>query len=448
MADTNAKQASPGAGSPHGTNDNDALIPGEHLRQEMVRLGFDQGALAQQVEVSRQTVNNIINGRQNISRAMAAKLGRLMGRSSDYWLAARFPVAGTVNTATTAETARPAAGNIAATQGTHGGAAILVDHQIARAVKEGVFVIDPFVEDNVRSASVDLTLDDFIIKADGTKVDISDLDSFPLKAGEMVTVNTRENIELPIDYIGRVGAMTEYARYGIFLAHGFQVDPGFRGHLQFSLFNAGTGEFKLSAGRRIISLEICPLNAVPQSAYSGDEAPIDARRDEIQHYFRIKDATSICAQPIFDYLKSRVKIDDLQDRRCATLDELEIEMTSVDADIAVDGVIRGALDALRTRIKAAPSSHSDNIVNFFMKMARHIYLGGDEVRAALSVFSVETVGSGDSVLVSRCGSSNILAIPPQDAEITLQYFADQLRIEAPIMILLMTGLVNYADIDD
>ena len=448
MADTNAKQASPGAGSPRGTNDNDALIPGEHLRQEMVRLGFDQGALAQQVDVSRQTVNNIINGRQNISRAMAAKLGRLMGRSSDYWLAARFPVAGATDPNTAPINTRAAVGHNSTTQATHGGAAILVDHQIARAVKEGVFVIDPFVEDNVRSASVDLTLDDFIIKADGTKIDISDLDSFPLKAGEMVTVNTRENIELPIDYIGRVGAMTEYARYGIFLAHGFQVDPGFRGHLQFSLFNAGTGEFKLSAGRRIISLEICPLNAVPQSAYSGAEAPIDAKRDEIQHYFRIKDATSICAQPIFDYLKSRVKIDDLQDRKCATLDELEIEMTSVDAEIAIDGVIRGALDALRTRMKSAPSSHSDNIVNFFIKMARHIYLGGDEVRAALSVFSVETVGSGDSVLVSRRGSSNILAIPPQDAEITLQYFADQLRIDAPIMILLMTGLVNYADIDD
>lgn len=448
MADTNVKHTSQGVGNPRGTNDNDALIPGEHLRQEMVRLGFDQGALAQQVEVSRQTVNNIINGRQNISRAMAAKLGRLMGRSSDYWLAARFPVAGAAKTATATDAIRPAAEQAPSTQGTQIGTAILVDHQIMRAVKDGVFVIDPFVEDNVRSASVDLTLDDFIIKADGTKVDISDLDSFPLAAGEMVTVNTRENIELPIDYIGRVGAMTEYARYGIFLAHGFQVDPGFRGHLQFSLFNAGTGDFKLSAGRRIISLEICPLNAVPQSAYSGAEAPIDARRDEIQHYFRIKDATTISAQPIFDYLKSRVKIDNLLDRKCATLDELEIEMTSVDGEIAVDSVIRGALDALRTRVKAAPSSHSDNILKFFEKMARHIYLSGDEVRAALSVFRVETVGSGDSVLVSRHGSSNILAIPPQDAEITLQYFADQLRIEASIMILLMTGLVNYADIDD
>ena len=442
MADTRETAQSRNA---EATESSDAgfLDPGEHLRHEMTRLGFDQGALAQEVGVSRQTVNNIINGRQNISRAMAAKLGRLMGRSSDYWLAARFPISGAPATGRAAPAATEAGRGTPAP--VHGSASILVDHQITSAVHQGIFVIDPFVEANVRSASIDLTLDDFVVTADGESVDISDSD-YVLRAGASVTVNTRENIEFPVDYMGRVGAMTEYARYGIIVAHGFQVDPGFRGHLQFSLFNAGAGDFKLAAGRRIISLEICPLGAVPQSAYSGADAPIDERREEIQRYFRIKDAASICAQPIFDHLKSLITIDNRQARKCARLDDLEIEMSSADEAVAIDGVVRGALDALRTRLQISTTGNGDTIINFFAKQARQIYLTGDEVRAALSVFKVETVGSGDSVFVSRQGADRMLAIPPQDAEISLQHFADQLDIDTPTMVLLMTGLMGYGEL--
>ena len=71
----------------------DTLAPGEHLRAEIERLGLDQIAVSQATGVSRQTINNIVNGRQPISRAMAGKLGRLTGRSSDYWLRAEFPAA-------------------------------------------------------------------------------------------------------------------------------------------------------------------------------------------------------------------------------------------------------------------------------------------------------------------------------------------------------------------
>ena len=66
------------------------LTPGQHLRAEIERLGLDQVAMCKAVGVSRQTVNNIVNDRQPISRAMAGKLGRITGRSSDYWLRVVF----------------------------------------------------------------------------------------------------------------------------------------------------------------------------------------------------------------------------------------------------------------------------------------------------------------------------------------------------------------------
>lgn len=64
--------------------------PGEHLRAELLHMGMDQATLSVRLDVSRQTVNNIINGRQEISRSIARKLGALTGHSEDYWLRSSF----------------------------------------------------------------------------------------------------------------------------------------------------------------------------------------------------------------------------------------------------------------------------------------------------------------------------------------------------------------------
>lgn len=89
---------------------------GEHLRAEIQRHGMDQVEVSKATGVSRQTINNIINGRQAISRAMAGRLGRLLGNSSDYWLRRSFP-----GNAFTSRDERPHT------------AGILVNHQIVHA---------------------------------------------------------------------------------------------------------------------------------------------------------------------------------------------------------------------------------------------------------------------------------------------------------------------------
>ncbi len=226
------------------------LKPGEHLRAEIERLGLDQIAVSKATGVSRQSINNIVNGRQAISRAMASRLGRLTGHSSDYWLRASFPRK-KQKRASARDELRPL------------GVGVLVNHQIVRAVKEGIIGIDPFDEANVRLASLDLTLDDFVITADGDKVDISRGARFLLKGGRAVNVCTKERLEFPNDYIGRVGARASLAKLGIVTSHGFQIDPGYKGNLQFCLFNAGARDVELRGGDPVISIEIMPLSATP-----------------------------------------------------------------------------------------------------------------------------------------------------------------------------------------
>src|SRR3569833_2389630 len=82
------------AAASRGKKDTDSttgrVLPGAHLRAVLMRLGLDQVAVSKATGVSRQSINNIVNGRQPISRAMAGKLGRLTGHGSDYWLSAPF----------------------------------------------------------------------------------------------------------------------------------------------------------------------------------------------------------------------------------------------------------------------------------------------------------------------------------------------------------------------
>ena len=207
------------------------LTPGAHLRAEIERLGLDQVAVSKATGVSRQSVNNIVNGRQAISRAMAGKLGRLTGRSSDYWLSAFF--AGT--------------GEAQPRETFYGG--VLVNHQIIRAVKDGVIGIAPFDASHVRTAAIDLTL--------GKEL--------TLAPGATVTARTKERVEFPLDYLGRIGIASRLAGDGILASHAFQLEPGFKGEIDISLFNTGKRLLRLRAGQPLVSLEVFHLGATPDA---------------------------------------------------------------------------------------------------------------------------------------------------------------------------------------
>lgn len=216
--------------------------PGAHLRAVLRRLGLDQVAVSKATGVSRQSVNNIINGRQPISRAMAGKLGRLTGHSSDYWLSEWFGKA------------RP--------PGRGSAAAPLVNHEIARAVQKGVIAIEPFVTGRLRTASIDLTLGDEIVVG-GDKVDLAHKGHLSLKPGCALRATTAEIIELPFDYLGRFGAIARLTDGCVILSGDLHVEPGFKGPVRFVLFNAGHAAFPLRLGETIGTLEVISLSAEP-----------------------------------------------------------------------------------------------------------------------------------------------------------------------------------------
>lgn len=67
--------------------------PGEMLREDfMPDYKLTVTSIAQMIGVSRQTINELINGDRAVSSAMALKLSRLFGNTPEFWLNAQFAV--------------------------------------------------------------------------------------------------------------------------------------------------------------------------------------------------------------------------------------------------------------------------------------------------------------------------------------------------------------------
>ncbi|MCW5692227.1 MAG: helix-turn-helix domain-containing protein [Pseudolabrys sp.] len=224
--------------------------PGAHLRAVLRRLGLDQVAVSKATGVSRQSINNIVNGRQPISRAMAGKLGRLTGHSSDYWLSESFGQQRAPE--------RPRA------------AAPLVNHEIDRAIRQGVIAIKPFVIGHLRAASIDLTLGSEVF-ADGETIDLGRRKLFDLKPGCALHAVTGEIVELPNDYLGRFGATARLTAGCVILSGALHVEPGFKGAVRFVLFNAGPTPFSLRRGDTIGMLELLSLATAAEPDRSGSD---------------------------------------------------------------------------------------------------------------------------------------------------------------------------------
>jgi deoxycytidine triphosphate deaminase/addiction module HigA family antidote len=421
--------------------DREGLTPGAHLRAEIERLGLDQVAVAEATDVSRQTINNIVNDRQTISRAMAAKLGRLTGRSSDYWLRSHFPGPDAEQQQRESGASPASAPHLDHTD--FRPTAILVNHQIIRAVEGGSIGVDPFDPGNVQRASLDLTLDDFIITTEGEEVDISEGHSFILEGGQTVNVRTREWIEFPLDYVGRVGAMTQMAKFGIIMAHGFQVDPGFKGQLQFCLFNAGRKRFELKSGERIISLEIMPLSSLPST---DDAAPESSGafgdRADVATHFRGLTGRSAGDQLIRDFLRGYVKIGENHERIMARILELDIEIVESSKEAALAGAVSSALQTLAVlrANRSTQTALNDRYEAFFNDVTERVCLSGQQARDAVKLLGLPFQDEDKSIVKLRSGDMALLQLPKTSAKITLKNLARQLQMSAHQLVLVLTGI--------
>ncbi len=143
--------------------------------------------------------------------------------------------------------------------------AILSDVEIEKRISEGSLVLTPFDQGCLNGAGYDLRLG----------IDIT------IPPGENRLVATLERVELGEDMAGTLHIRSSLARAGI-IASLALIDPGFRGQLTISLYNAGTKEFSMRKNDKFLQMVLHLLGTKTRRPYSGkyqdSQGIVDRRR--------------------------------------------------------------------------------------------------------------------------------------------------------------------------
>jgi len=142
---------------------------------------------------------------------------------------------------------------------------VLTKPEILRRIRDGSIRIEPYDEDAVGPASVDLTLDDKLRIFDTddhiTRPDvdyrtlarlIGIADGYLLAPGELVLGITKERLTLPGNVCGWLNSRSRFARIGLMshIAAPF-LAPGISNRQILEIYNAGRNKIRLTPGMRI-----------------------------------------------------------------------------------------------------------------------------------------------------------------------------------------------------
>ncbi len=144
---------------------------------------------------------------------------------------------------------------------------ILGKREILSYVKRGIIRIEPFREENVGPASVDLTLGRVFRVFEGGERIVLDENIDPSSMGELVEGEvvlkpgsyvlgiTEERIGLPDNIMGILSGRSRFARLGVFVHVSSNiVHPGSYNKQVLEIFNAGPYEVVLRPGVRICQI--------------------------------------------------------------------------------------------------------------------------------------------------------------------------------------------------
>jgi dCTP deaminase len=148
--------------------------------------------------------------------------------------------------------------------------AVLTRDVILEEMQRGRIVVDPFSEDQLGAASIDLTLGDEIrvIEADGTPIDITDdsdyrdhtavrslAEPYVLETGATIHGITREAVRLPSDVCGFLEGRSRFARLGLMIhVTSAMVQPGAFNRQVLEMGNISGHPLRIHAGVRVCQL--------------------------------------------------------------------------------------------------------------------------------------------------------------------------------------------------
>ncbi len=164
---------------------------------------------------------------------------------------------------------------------------VLSDRDIRRQIEQERIVIDPYDDDAVQPASVDLRLGSSLRVEKESQLalinpyersddhwSVVELDPkihYALLPGEFALGITIENVEIPDDIVGRLDGKSSLGRLGLVVhsTAGF-VDPGWRGKLTLELSNLSNRPIALFSEMKISQISFVWLSSPAERPYGSE----------------------------------------------------------------------------------------------------------------------------------------------------------------------------------
>ena len=148
---------------------------------------------------------------------------------------------------------------------------ILIDSEIEEAVNAGYLISrDTFQRASVEASSYDVSVGRRgILGGVGIEIDLTK-EPMELGPGGYGGVLSLECFDLPEHICARIGSKRALSYDGVILLTGSLVDPGYRGHLLFGLYNASQRRVIIRHGRKLCNVVFERLGVVPSKQAPSD----------------------------------------------------------------------------------------------------------------------------------------------------------------------------------
>lgn len=145
---------------------------------------------------------------------------------------------------------------------------VLSDREIVDFRKKGEIYLDPFDKDSLQPASYDFKVgaEAFV---NGKIIDLREEKYIKIRRGSFAVLVTLEKIRCGTSVAGKFGLRSYFARKGLVLLSGIQIDPGYEGTLTAFVFNLGPEDIIIKYEQTFATVEFSRIRKRPSHGYDG-----------------------------------------------------------------------------------------------------------------------------------------------------------------------------------
>jgi dCTP deaminase len=149
---------------------------------------------------------------------------------------------------------------------------MMTDSEIRTAVLNHEIILDPFDPARIEPASYDVRVGTWAFSSSSKeKINLSEKGVLIIEPGEFAVLESRERVEFDNRTAAQLGLRSEYARHGLLMLSGPQIDPGFRGILVVRVINLAPKPLAMPYEAPFLTVQFFRLSSPVQKPYCGPQ---------------------------------------------------------------------------------------------------------------------------------------------------------------------------------